>query len=412
MPKVKAFDAEAFEREVQGRLRLFKIDREAKRRLDAAEHPPLPLPRFLTLTERLAVPRVAATWRIEGWLPFNARVMLTAQYKAGKTTLIANLIRSLVDGDPWLCVAAVTPIQGRVVLIDGEMSPTQLDDWYRKQGIRAGDQVVVLPMRGALSGFNILDPSVRAEWAKRLRTIGAQYLVLDCLRPFLDALGLDEQRDAGRFLVAFDALLAEARIPEAAVVHHMGHAGDRARGDSRLRDWPDVEWRLVRENDQPSSARYLTAYGRDVDVAEGRLELDLWGHLKLVDGCTRKTAAVDRALATVLVVLAEHAEPMSGRDVEDAVGEKQHSRQNVRLALEAGVKQGRIRLEKATKRGQANWYSVLTPNGTDPSPDGPNQEPKRSENKGGAAPTAPARRRAQRRSSSGGVRQCAGVRRE
>jgi hypothetical protein len=260
MPRAKVFGPDEFERQVRFKQHWLKVALEAKRRLDAEEHPSLPPPAFLTLTERLARPRAAAVWRIENWLPVNARMTLTAQYKAGKTTLIGNLIRSLVDGDRWLDVAAVTPIEGPVVLIDAEMSPTQLDDWYREQGIRAGDQVVVLPMRGGLSGFNILDPSVRAEWARRLRAIGARYLILDCLRPFLDALGLDEQRDIGRFLVAFDALLAEAAIPEAAVVHHMGHSSDRARGDSRARDWTDVEWRLFRENDHPS--RTCTRYPR------------------------------------------------------------------------------------------------------------------------------------------------------
>jgi hypothetical protein len=65
------------------------------------------------------------------------------------------------------------------------------------------------------------------------------------------ALGLDEHREAGRFLVALDTLLADAGIPDAAVIHHMGHVTERSRGDSRIRDWP--EWRLVREDDEPSS---------------------------------------------------------------------------------------------------------------------------------------------------------------
>jgi hypothetical protein len=79
---------------------------------------------------------------------------------------------------------------------------------------------------------------------------------------------LDEHRDAGRFLVALDALLTEAGIPDALVVHHMGHVNERARGDSRMRDWPDVEWRLVRQDENPASARFLSAYGCDVDVPE------------------------------------------------------------------------------------------------------------------------------------------------
>jgi hypothetical protein len=105
----------------------------------------------------------------------------------------------------------------------------------------------------------------------------------------LDALGLDEHRDAGRFLVALDSFLAEAKIPEALIVHHMGHSGERSRGDSRLRDWPDVERRLVREDDDPGSPRFITAYGRDVDVSESQLAYDpLTRHLTINGGSRRR----------------------------------------------------------------------------------------------------------------------------
>src|SRR5690606_26456089 len=155
-------------------------------------------------------------------------------------------------------------------ILDFEMSEHQLDDWLGDQGIENDDKVVVAPMRGKAATFDIIDDDVRAEWATRLR--GTTYLVLDCLRPILDALGLDEHREGGRFLTAFDALCDQAAIPDALVVHHMGHQGERSRGDSRFRDWPDVEWKLVRENEDSDSPRYISAYGRDVEQAEGLLE--------------------------------------------------------------------------------------------------------------------------------------------
>ena len=102
---------------------------------------------------------------------------------------------------------------------------------------------------------------MRGQWARRLRDLGCDYLIFDCLRPVLDALGLDESHDAGRFLEPFDALMAEAGINDAAIAHHMGHAGERARGDSRLQDWPDATWRLVRLNDEPDSPRYSRPTG-------------------------------------------------------------------------------------------------------------------------------------------------------
>jgi len=118
------------------------------------------------------------------------------------------------------------------------------------------------------------------------------------------------------------------------VVHHMGHAGDRSRGDSRLRDWPDVEWRLIRENDEPSPPRYLAAYGRDVDRPEISLNYDAASRrLTLVEGSSRRDAQIERALTAVVAFLAERQTPASGREVEDAVVGPDHKRAAVRAAL-------------------------------------------------------------------------------
>ncbi len=206
--------------------------------------PPAPIMELLTLRERLARPVEPLEWRIEGWQPARTRVVLAAQFKAGKTVLVGNLVRSLLDGDPFLGHSAVHPVAGCVALLDLEMGEVMLDGWLRAQAIRHDDRLLVAPLRGRLASLDLLDDAKRSAWAKLLRDRGVEYLVFDCLRPALDSLGLDEHREAGRFLVAFDELLQEAGIPEALVVHHFGHGPERSRGDSRLRDWPDVEWRL------------------------------------------------------------------------------------------------------------------------------------------------------------------------
>ncbi|MEM6108474.1 AAA family ATPase [Mycobacterium sp. 050272] len=265
-------DADLDEEAVEDRLCQLRINHEAQRRFDAEIHPPSPLPSFRSLAELLAEPDADAQYRIDRLAPAQGRVLLVAQYKAGKSTLVGNLLRSLADGDPFLGRFPVTTGAQRAVLIDDELAEHTLRRWFRDQRITNADRVEVVAMRGHLGAFNILNEGVRAEWAERLG--GADYLILDCLRPVLDALDLDENHDAGRFLVAFDALLADSGISEAVVVHHMGHSGERARGDSRLQDWPDATWRLVREKDTPDSPRYFTAYGRDVDVPEGRLNFD------------------------------------------------------------------------------------------------------------------------------------------
>jgi hypothetical protein len=252
--------------------------------------------------------------------------VLAAQFKAGNTTLVGNLSRSLVDGDDWLNKHGVSPISGTVAVLDFEMGADQLDNWLRDQRIRNDDRVRVEALRGRAAAFDLLDERRRAKWAELLRQHGAGYLVVDCLRPILDALGLDEHRDAGRFFVAFDQLLTDAGIDDALVVHHMGHFGERSRGDSRIRDWPDVEWRLVRQDDEPGSARYISAHGRDVDVVDSELLYDSTSRHLTVVGGSRRDAAIRAALRDVTAVLEESGEPLTGRAIELALAGSEHPR--------------------------------------------------------------------------------------
>jgi hypothetical protein len=241
------------------------------------------------------------------------------------------------------------------------MSEAQLDAWLATQQIRNDDRVWPISLRGNAGAFDLLDPNVRAEWAVRFRQTGTRYLILDCLRPVLDVLGLEEKGDAGRFLVAFDALLAEAQIPEALVVHHMGHTGDRARGDSRLRDWPDVEWRLVRADDDPSSARFLSAFGRDVDVPENQLAFEPTTRRLSLIGGSRQDARTRGALDAIVEVLVAAPEPLSGRQVKAALEDADFSRTTIEKALKLGHRQKQLTVMPGKRRARLYRVSSQCP---------------------------------------------------
>ena len=276
-------------------------------------------------------------------------MIVSAQYKAGKTRLVANVVRSLVDGADFLGTHPVAPVAGSVALLDFEMGPRQLRAWLRDQRIENDDRLRVYALRGQCSSFNILESGIRAAWARELRESQVSYLVLDCLRPVLDALGLDEHHDAGRFLVALDALLKEAEISDALLVHHMGHAGERSRGDSRLRDWPDVEWRLLRSGDDPASPRSITAYGRDVDQPKSALHFDPnTGRLTLTEG-SRRDEPLRRCLEEVLAFLKLRDAPQSQRKVLAAL-KSGHSRASILEALTLGKRRGLIRAEPGLRK--------------------------------------------------------------
>lgn len=308
----------------------------------------------VNLTDFLAVPDEDATYRIDGLLPVGSRALFVAQYKTGKTTSIANLVRSLADGHPYLGRFAVDQVT-KVTIIDTELDERMLRRWLRKQNIANRDRIQVLPMKGKLGTFDILDASTRASWARKLT--GTDFVVLDCLRPCLDALGLSEDKDGGRFCVAWDALCAEAGVQESVVVHHAGHNSERSRGDSRLLDWPDVIWKLVKETqdgDEGSSdlanlhdggKRFFSAHGRDVNIPECLLRYSPEdGSLTASDG-NRGDMKAHAILPDLVEILSDPdaCDGLPANAIEGRLTKSYgHSRGTARQAVRHAVKTGAV----------------------------------------------------------------------
>jgi hypothetical protein len=287
-----------FQAEIEKEFHTLTVRDAARRRFTAAQDTsPEPRPP-VRLDKLLLQPDEDPEYRIDGLHPTGGRVVILAPRKAGKSTLIGNVARCLVDDYPVLGRFAVEPVE-RLLIIDNELDVRTSKRWLRDQGILNDHRVDVLHLRGRTGTFNILDPQIRAQWARRCE--GVDLAFFDCLRPVLDALGLSEDKDAGRFLVAFDALLAEAGIGEAIIVHHMGHNGERARGDSRIQDWPDAIWKIVAEDPEDhNSPRFFSAYGRDVNVPEFQLDYDAATRHLSYGGGSRKDGKIDGTLEAVV----------------------------------------------------------------------------------------------------------------
>lgn len=338
-------ERQGYEKAVEYRLRVLRVNQEARRQLDDEIRPQIILPPLKSLTTLLDEPETPTQYRIAPVQPTASRVLFSAQQKVGKTTAVGNGIRALVDSELFLGQFTINVPSEQLVLLDDELSEDMLRRWLRAQNIRNTDAVTTVSLRGRVRAFDLLDDRTRAAWAQRFRDIGCDYLILDCLRPVLDALGLDESRDAGRFLVAFDALLAEAGISDALLVHHMGHNNERARGDSRLQDWPDAIWRLVRDSDTPGAPRYFSAYGRDVNVPEGRLNYDPSTRRLTYAAGSRVDTKTEAACVAVIKLLASHSgESMSKNAIESELVDE-HTQKAIRTAIAKTVENGIVSIE-------------------------------------------------------------------
>lgn len=249
----------------------------------------------------------------------------------------------------------------KVALLDAELPLQTLQEWLRDQAIENGENVLPISLRGREAAFNILDPATRARWAEVLGGFGVEVLILDCLSPMLTAFGLDEDGAARPFLDALGVLCEEAGIGNALVVHHMGHGSKRARGDSRIQDWPDANWKQHRSNDrQDDSPRVFSAFGRDVSVRESRLDFDEHTRKTTIAVATgsRKDVKVAAAVDEVVAYVAENP-GLSVRKIQDGLKGSGHSRDHIRAAIDQAKDDGYLERRPNTARGGGFRHYVI-----------------------------------------------------
>ncbi|MCX5119234.1 AAA family ATPase [Micromonospora sp. NBC_00362] len=232
-------------------------------------------------------------WRVQDLWMQGQTVLLTAKYKAGKTTMMLNVIRSLVDGKPFLGQFEVTPIEGNLLIVNAEMTRKQFRRWLRESDIVHQEKVYALHVRDAgPSSFNLLDAGARALLVSKLIEVDARALILDPLNPLLASAGVDENAsaDVARWFNALKEVEQASPVEDTMLVHHFGHNGERGRGSSKFMDHPDALWTYTVEDqpepsdddddllgqiDQAPAPRFLKAIGRDVDLAKSRVEFDV-----------------------------------------------------------------------------------------------------------------------------------------
>lgn len=334
------------------------------------------LPPVVSLGDLLAQPDDPVRMRIEGvWPSGGAKVLCAAPAGGGKTTLSGNLVRSMADGVPFLGRFDVNQTAERIVIIDNEMTQGMLRRWLRRQGLRNTAAVVdVVNVRGKAGVFDMGNDRLRGEWSRRLRDLGCDFLVFDCLKPVLEAMGLDENRETGKFLYPFATMLAEAGVDDALVHHHMGHSSERARGDSTMLGWSDANWKIIRKDDLPAQPRFFaTDKVRDADppVGEGLLSFDPeTGHLTYVGGNrveTQESEDIDKRMRAVLELLADRrAEVGDGGDHRLTTTALRREVKGRATAIDNAIRQATKReLVDAVRRGAGTLYGI-TAKGLDP----------------------------------------------
>ncbi len=134
--------------------------------------------------------------------------------------------------------------------------------------------------------------------------------------------------------------------------------GERSRGDTRLRDWPDEEWQLVRDGKvgehQADAKRFFKAYGRDVSVPEGLLDYDEDTRRLTLAGGTRWETAGQELVPDVLGYLDAHPGASQRAILAALRGEK---RESVKSAIVYAVNDGLVRQEPGARNSTKHYIA-------------------------------------------------------
>jgi len=169
-----------------------------------------------------------------------------------------------------------------------------------------------------------------------------------------------------------DRLAEIADLSEIAVANHAGHDAERGRNSTVLNDWADTIVTLTR--DKETDERYVKAIGRDVELAEDRLDFSETHLLTLSGTGGRKASARQDKLAYLAPYAAQAiAQSPEGGLISGSQIEEHFRRLNLRFTKGDGSKAAEkahdlglgVRLERDDGRNRAKWWGIIDDEVTD-----------------------------------------------
>lgn len=210
------------------------------------------------------------TWVWQGILAPGRITLLSAEAKAGKTTLLSLLYQRMASGGT-LCGAAVFP--GRVIVVSEESADTWLD---RRERYGLGDHLEILSMPFVTKPTQCDWERMIAEAVKALKQKPAVLVVWDTLSHLW---WVPDENDNAKEATALMPLRQLSGTGAAlALVHHFGAERNGPRGGTELRGFPDLlaDMHLFKQGDFGDRRRVLKIRGR-LQAAPSQLTIELNG---------------------------------------------------------------------------------------------------------------------------------------
>lgn len=220
------------------------------------------------MAEFINQPGLETKYLIESLALWEATIILFAQAKVGKTTLVFNLLRSIADEEPFLGVFEVAETKGKIGFLNYELTDDLCRTWAKRVPIEKTERIMFWNLRGLNNPFRSRE--AMKEFAAQVLPLEIETLVLDPLSgSFIgDTNNNDEVK---RFFLMLEEFKVLAGVKHFFIMVHAGNDATKPRGATTLRDHPDAIWSMTKN---AAGNRFFKAEGRDVSLDEGTLSFD------------------------------------------------------------------------------------------------------------------------------------------
>jgi DnaB-like helicase N terminal domain/AAA domain len=295
-------------------------------------------------------------WIVFGYVARGAISEIGAKVKAGKTTLVAALVRAAADGADFL---------GHPTLKTPTVYLTEQPAVSFRQTLKRADLLGRCDFHFLLRGElpDMPWPEVVASAVDKCKQVGAKLLVIDTLPQFAGLPG-DSENNAGDALAAMEPLqrAAAQKIGIISVRHDRKSGGDVAdsgRGSSAFAGVSDIVISLRRpEGNSKDTLRVLKAVSRFSETpTELVVELTANGYIALGD--TRRKALDGIGEAILAKVPTSEGEAVRIKDLEAVIN---LGRITIHRALEELVEKGElVRVGKGKRNDPFRYFKSEIP---------------------------------------------------
>lgn len=308
-----------------------------------------------TLEQELANRPEPTRWAIPDWAPDGGNAGIEAKKKAGKTTLMGNVAKCLVDHLPFLGNEEWLPreLSGNVGYCNLELPEWQFIDWLEDMSIKNASCVIPWHLRGYRMPMNV--DLVVERYIDWLKDHDIEVWILDPRNRAWQGMVTDENNNSqvNEWSAQVDFIKREAGVRECYIPAHMGHEHERGRGASAWGDWLDATWKLTSQ----SGTRFLGAEdSREVEQPKRKLLYNSGTRLLTIGSGSPEDVKRQRRIQSVINALRNGM--LNTRDLRDTMRDCQKDdrataiREAIGDDYVATMQEGRATIHYLTDKGQ------------------------------------------------------------